>query len=194
MRIGILAVQGDFALHQQVLNRLKIENLPVRTPEELKVCDGLIIPGGESTTFMKLMKFYKLDLAIKRFVSKKSVFGTCAGLIIMAGRINNHGVESLNLIDIDVARNAYGRQVDSFIDTLQLSVGRKDITFEGVFIRAPKILRSGEGVKILGYHQTDIVMAETKQCLVTTFHPELTRDTRIHEYFLKKVQNNIRSS
>ncbi len=126
---------------------------------------------------------------LKEFGKEKPIFGTCAGLITLASRVENYPQETLDLIDISVVRNAYGRQIDSFIDSIKIRLNNNITEYEGVFIRAPKIKRVGEGVRALAYHHDDIVMAENDHILVATFHPELTEDTRIHEYFLKKIQS-----
>ena len=191
MTIGILAVQGDFGLHQKILDRLGVKQTTVRNEKELKQCDALIIPGGESTTFIRLLRSIHLDRAIKNFGHKKPIMGTCAGLILLSSKVSNNSVTPLNLIDIDVSRNAYGRQIDSFIDTVQLTLNKKTINFEGVFIRAPKINKVGEGVNPLGYHQGNIILAENDKILVATFHPELTSDTTVHQYFIDKVKKSL---
>lgn len=188
MTIGILAIQGDFGLHQKILDKLGVKHITVRNEEELKQCDALIIPGGESTTFIKLLKSAHLDRAIKNFGHKKPIMGTCAGLILLSSKVSNNSVDTLNLIDIEVSRNAYGRQIDSFVDTVELTLKEKTIKFEGVFIRAPKIKKIGEGVRPLGYHKKDIILAENEKILVATFHPELTSDTLVHQYFIEKVK------
>ncbi len=187
MKIGVLAVQGDFELHQKMLDKLGIENIAVRTPEQLKECDGLIIPGGESTTFIKLLKENHLDAAIEEFGKTRKIMGTCAGLITLSRHVQNYKMETLNLIDAEVARNAYGRQIDSFVDEIELNLNGKVKRFEGVFIRAPKIEKMGEGVRALAFHNDEIVMAENENIIIATFHPELTDDTYIHEYFTKKI-------
>ncbi len=187
MRIGVLAVQGDFELHLQVLQKLQVAIQEVRTPNELALCDGLIIPGGESTTFVKLLKENGLFEAIRKFGQERPIMGTCAGLITLATEVENNGFETLGLINLRVRRNAYGRQIDSFIDTVTLQLQGKTFEFEGVFIRAPKIIALGEGTRALGYHGDEIVMAENERILVATFHPELTDDLRVHRYFLEKT-------
>ncbi len=189
MTIGILAVQGDFELHQRMLSKLGVESVLVRNPEQLKKCDGLIIPGGESTTFIKLLKANDLDKAIKDFGKKKQVMGTCAGLISIARKVNNFSMETLNLIDVEVARNAYGRQIDSFIDSIDVDINGQRSPFEGVFIRAPKIEKLGEGIKPIGFHKGNIVLAESSNILVATFHPELSEDTRIQQHFIEKIKS-----
>ncbi|GAB4374254.1 MAG: pyridoxal 5'-phosphate synthase glutaminase subunit PdxT [Calditrichia bacterium] len=188
MTVGILALQGDFELHKNVLDALQIKNILVKSPRELKSCDGLIIPGGETTTFMKLLRENNLYEELIEFGKSKYIFGTCAGLITVSRKVNNHSIEALDLIDIEVKRNAYGRQIDSFIGTVQILLNNNRSDYEGVFIRAPKILKIGEGVKPIGYHQEDIVLVENENILAATFHPELTKDYRIHEYFLQKIK------
>ncbi len=190
MKIGILAVQGDFELHGKMLTNLGVEYTLVRLPRDLASCQGLIIPGGESTTFVKLLKKSGLFEELRKFGRQKTIMGTCAGLIILARKIRNYPLETLGLINIEVERNAYGRQIDSFVDNVEINLNGTIKNFEAVFIRAPKIVRLGEGVTALGKHKSDIVLAENKHILVATFHPELTDDTRIHEYFLKKVASN----
>ncbi len=190
MVIGVLAIQGDFGLHQKMLTQIGVENIAVRTQKELERCDGLIIPGGESTTFVNLLKKNGLFEKIVEFGSKRKIMGTCAGLITLAATINNFKIETFGLIDIDVERNAYGRQRESFITTIDLNLNGEKVGFEGVFIRAPKIVRLGEGVKLLAHNNNEIVMVENENILVCTFHPELTEDTRIHKYFLSKTGTN----
>jgi len=188
LKIGILALQGDFVRHKETLKALGQETVLVRTEKELNPCAGLIIPGGESTTLTKLLKKHLLWDKILRFAEKRPVFGTCAGLIILSKQTVKKQVETLGLIDIITERNAYGRQVDSFIDELDIKLSGKGDKFEGVFIRAPKIVSIGDGVSPLAWHQQNIVMVEQNNILAATFHPELTNDTRIHEYFLAKVK------
>lgn len=192
MRIGVAAIQGDFERHQRVLAKLNIETIPVRNPVQLRDCHALIIPGGESTTLIKLFKANQLFNEIKKFAQKKAIMGTCAGLIVLANKIYNPPLESLQLIDIEVTRNAYGRQVDSFVDNIRLNLYGKEVQFEGVFIRAPKIKSTGQGVEPIGYLQNNVVMAETSHILVSTFHPELTDDPRIHEYFIEKAKGILK--
>jgi len=186
-RIGILALQGDFEKHRQVIARIGSEPVFVRSKMELDSVAGLIVPGGESTTLTNLMKKHGLWDEIIAFGRQKPIFGTCAGLIVLAKKVVSNHVETLGLIDVTVARNAYGRQVDSFIDDLQLNLNGHPANLEGVFIRAPKIVAFGEGVTPLAWHKEDVVMAESGNIMVATFHPELTDDVRVHEYFLRKV-------
>ncbi|MEE9247878.1 MAG: pyridoxal 5'-phosphate synthase glutaminase subunit PdxT [Dehalococcoidia bacterium] len=185
-KIGILAVQGDFAEHCQVFKCLGVEPIEVRLPEHLEGVRGLVIPGGESTTITKLMDLYGLTKAIKeRARSGMSVWGTCAGMIVVAHRIAEDGIQPLNLIDLDVRRNAFGRQVDSFeMDLAVPALG--PAPFHAVFIRAPIIERLGSRVELLTQLEDGTPVAACQGgVLVTAFHPELTGDTRFHGYFLK---------
>lgn len=171
-----------------MLKRLKVRSKTVRRPEDLTECTGLILPGGESTTLMKLMAETGLDEGIKTFASGHAVMGTCAGLIMLsAGLIGENKVTPLGLIDIEAERNAYGRQVDSFVDRITIPGFKPRTGFEAVFIRAPRIRRLGSGVKVMARHGGEAVMARSERVLVMTFHPELTRDARIHEYFVKEM-------
>ena len=184
-KIGILAIQGDFEKHGYILQKLGLETLEVRTEEELQKTDALVIPGGESTTFLKLFKEFNLNDSIKEYGKSKPIMGTCAGLIILSKKANLLPYDPLGLIDIVVERNAYGRQRESFMDEIDLKLNGKTFKFEGVFIRAPKISKIGKEVEILARYKNDIVMASAKNILVATFHPELTDDTKIHNYFLE---------
>ncbi|MCH8086307.1 MAG: pyridoxal 5'-phosphate synthase glutaminase subunit PdxT [Chloroflexi bacterium] len=185
-KIGILAVQGDFAEHCQAFRSLGVEPIEVRLPEHLEPVQGLVIPGGESTTIIKLMDLYGLTEAIKeRARSGMSVWGTCAGMIVVSHRIMEDDLHSLDLIDLDVRRNAFGRQVDSFEADLAVPV-LGQAPFHAVFIRAPAIERLGAGVELLTQLEDDTPVAACQgRVLVTAFHPELTGDTRFHGYFLK---------
>jgi len=186
-KVGVLGLQGDFALHVQSLRRLGIEFGVVRTPDELETCGGLILPGGESTTFVHLLKKTGLFEAILGFARTRPVMGTCAGLITLAATVVGDKMETLNLIDLSVERNAYGRQVDSFVDTVTVGCFKDKPAFEGVFIRAPKIRSLGKGTQVLGTRGDDVVMVRNRNVLVMTFHPELTEDGRIHAYFAEDM-------
>ena len=183
-RIGILALQGDFEAHGHALDRLDVENTEIRKSEQLKDVDGLIIPGGESTTLIKLLQAFDMIQAIKEFhKSGKGIFGTCAGSILVAKEIENSGQFRFGFIDITVVRNGYGRQVDSFEEDLFVSeLGKEPL--HAVFIRAPRITRCGTGISVLAEKEGSILIAREKNVLVTTFHPELTDDPRIHKYFV----------
>lgn len=182
--IGVLALQGDYAKHAEVVQKLKYNPIFVRNAVGLSKCDALIIPGGESTTFLNLIEKLELRNPLIKFGRNKAVMGTCAGLIILSSKTDVPGFEPLKLIDIEVHRNAYGRQIDSFVDNIDLKLNGAPAIFEGVFIRAPKIIAINEGVKPLAYHGHDIVMAANKNVMVASFHPELTDDITIHKYFI----------
>ncbi len=177
MRIGILAVQGNFREHAAMLRRLGAERVEVRKPEQLEGLDGLVVPGGESTTFVRLMRLYGLEDAIRAF--QQPVLGTCAGLIVLDR-------DHLGLVDVEVARNAYGRQVSSFEADLELA--GEDEPLRGVFIRAPRVTAAGDGVEVLAKLDGEPVLLRQGRFLVATFHPELTDDTRVHELFLDSVR------
>jgi pyridoxal 5'-phosphate synthase pdxT subunit len=177
MRIGVLAVQGNFREHAAMLRRLGADVVEVRKPEQLEGLDGLIVPGGESTTFMRLMRLYGLDEAVRSFGGP--VFGTCAGMIVLDRR-------HLDLIDLEVDRNAYGRQVASFEADLRLT--GEDAPLRGVFIRAPRVRDHGPDVEVLAEHDGEPVLLRQGRLLVASFHPELTEDTRVHELFLDQVR------
>jgi pyridoxal 5'-phosphate synthase pdxT subunit len=185
-KIGVLALQGDFEAHAKALARAGAEPVEVRSAEDLQRVDGLIIPGGESTTMWKLLEEEKLLEPLREFGSRRPIFGTCAGAILLATGVSNPPQPSLGLMDIDVERNGYGRQLDSRIATLQ----PEGLTgaLEAVFIRAPIIRRVGEDAKVLASYRGDPVLVEQGRHLVATFHPELTDDTRVHLMFLEKIQ------
>jgi len=185
MRIGVLASQGAFAEHISVFNRLEVEAVPVRLPRELEGLDGLIIPGGESTSIGKLMLDYHLTSQIRELARNGlAVFGTCAGMIIMSGKISHSPAEPLGVMDITVRRNAFGRQRESFETELMIPVlGNKP--FPAVFIRAPAIAQVNGEVEILArLDDGTIVAARQGRLLASAFHPELTDDLRFHRYFL----------
>ena len=188
-KIGVLALQGDFEAHEAALARAGAAPSQVRTAEDLEKIDGLVIPGGESTTMLKLLHIENLFEPLKKFGREKPIFGTCAGAILLANEVANPKQESLGLMDITVERNAYGRQLDSRIVPLDPEdrerLAENDI--EAVFIRAPIIRRVGNGVKVLAKYQDDPVLVEQGRHLVATFHPELTKDPRIHRLFVEKV-------
>jgi 5'-phosphate synthase pdxT subunit len=183
--VGVLGLQGDFALHQRSLGSIGVSAPKVRHPRELDRCDGLIVPGGESTTFTKMLRETGLFDAIQAFVKTRPVMGTCAGLITLSTRITNDGMETLGIIDLEVERNAYGRQKDSFVAMVKVPALKRDPEFEGVFIRAPKIRSLGKGSEALAFHGDTVVMARNPNVLAMTFHPELTDDARIHRFFLE---------
>ena len=177
MTIGVLAVQGNFREHVAMLRRLGADAVEVRKAEELEGLDGLVIPGGESTTFTRLMRLYGLDEAVRSFTGP--VFGTCAGMIVLDR-------EHLGLVDLVVDRNAYGRQVASFEADLRLEGDARPL--RGVFIRAPRVRDAGPEVEVLAEHDGEPVLLREGRFLVASFHPELTDDTRVHERFLDLVR------
>jgi 5'-phosphate synthase pdxT subunit len=184
--IGILALQGDFEKHKAIIDKLGHQPLEVRTEIELKKCDGLIIPGGESTTFLKLIYDFKLKEPLIQYAKNHPILATCAGLIIISKQLKILSYPTLNLIDVRIERNAYGRQKESFIDEIAINLNGHTADYKGVFIRAPKIVEYGPNVTVLGTHNNDVVMAASENMLVCTFHPELTNDYRIHNYFLTR--------
>ena len=177
MRIGVLAVQGNFREHASMLRRLGAEVVEVRKPEELDDLDGLVIPGGESTAIARLVRLYGLEEAIRVF--ERPLFGTCAGMILLDRR-------HLGLLDLEVIRNAYGRQVASFEADLELA--GEDEPLRGVFIRAPRVAEVGPEVEVLAELDGEPVLLSQGRVLVAAFHPELTDDTRVHERFLDLVR------
>jgi 5'-phosphate synthase pdxT subunit len=177
MRIGVLALQGNFREHAAMLRRLGADPVEVRKPEQLAGLDGLVVPGGESTTFLRLMRLYGLEEAIQRF--EQPIFGTCAGLIVL-------GRDHLGLVDVEVARNAYGRQVHSF--EADLTLAGEGEPLRGVFIRAPRVMAAGDDVEVLADLDEEPVLLRQGRFLVATFHPELTDDTRVHELFIDAVR------
>jgi 5'-phosphate synthase pdxT subunit len=177
MKIGVLAIQGNFREHEAMLRRLEADVVQVRKPEQLEGLDGLVVPGGESTTFMRLMRLYGLDKALESFSAP--VFGTCAGMIVLDRA-------HLGLMDVEVDRNAYGRQVASFEADLELAGEAEPL--RGVFIRAPRVRSTGDDVEVLAEHDGEPVLLREGRFLVASFHPELTEDTRVHELFLDRVR------
>ncbi len=192
MKIGVLALQGAFLEHVQVLKRLGVEAVEVRLPKDLEGCAGVIIPGGESTTIGKLAVHYQLMEPLRQMAQAgKALWGTCAGLIFMSKDVGRDQ-PLLGLMDVQVERNAFGRQVDSFeanLDVKDIDGGRP---FHAIFIRAPLIESVGAGVKVLAVAEKDnravIVAAQQRNLLVTSFHPELSNDDRFHRYFLKMAK------
>jgi 5'-phosphate synthase pdxT subunit len=189
MRIGVLALQGDFAEHIAVLRRLGAEAIEVRLPEHLDKIDALIIPGGESTTIIRLLERWGLLEPLReRARAGMAVWGTCAGAILLAERTNDRDRAGLRLMDITVERNAFGRQVDSFEADLDVPV-LGETPYHAVFIRAPKIVSVGpEAEAIARLEDGTVVAARQGRLLATAFHPELTDDTRFHQYFLSMIE------
>jgi len=189
MRIGVLALQGAVAEHIAVLQRLGGETVEGRLPRQLEKIDGLIIPGGESTSITKLMRHYALTARLHEMaIADFPMFGTCAGMIVLAKGIDNdRKVTPIGVMDITVKRNAFGRQVDSFETDIAIPALGKE-KFHAVFIRAPLIAAVGKGVEILAKLPSGVIVAARQgKLLATSFHPELTADTRLHQYFLEIV-------
>jgi len=190
-RVGVLSLQGDFAAHGAALARAGAEPVYVREREQFRDIDGLVIPGGESTTILKLLHRDGLMDALAEFGRHKPVFGTCAGAILMAAEVSHPAQESLALMDIAVERNAYGRQVDSRVTVLDPEPEFQRRTapgkLEAVFIRAPVIRRINGDGQVLARYKGDPVLVEQGRHLAATFHPELTADSRVHALFLEKL-------
>jgi len=190
VKIGVLALQGAVAEHIQMLSALETEVIPVRTPSELDGLDALVIPGGESTTISKLLSDYGLMQPIRELAEQGfPIFGTCAGLVLLAKRVSNLEMEPIGVMDIEVKRNAFGRQVDSFEANLEIPALHNG-TFHGVFIRAPIIEKTENGVEVLCQLNDKPVAVRQGKLLACAFHPELTDDLRLHRYFLDIVKGD----
>lgn len=192
MKIGVLALQGDFDAHRRRLEQLGAEVVLVKKPEQLDSLDGLVIPGGESGTFLKLLGTAGFE-KLKQFVRTKPTFGTCAGAILLATEVENPAQAGLGALNIRIRRNAYGRQIDSSIREgkfLRDLEGRlAESPLEMVFIRAPKISHIGDGVEVLATEGSDPVAVRQGSAMAATFHPELSDDPRVHQAFLKLVSD-----
>lgn len=184
-KIGVLALQGDFEAHRKAVERAGGEGFEVRTAADLARADALILPGGESTTMLKLLEIENLFEPLRQYGLERPIFGTCAGAILMASEVLSPSQKSLGLMDLTVERNAYGRQLDSRVAHIEVPGNGQ---MEAVFIRAPIIRRAGNAVKVLLEYQGDPVLVEQGRHLVATFHPELTADPTIHRLFLAKLQ------
>jgi len=182
-QIGVLGLQGAYAKHLAILQQLDVQAVDVRKPGDLEECHGLIIPGGESTTMTKLINEIDMHDALLKFSVDRPVFGTCAGMILMAAKVDDGRVKTLNLINIEVERNGYGRQIDSFIDELDVTTNGQAFSMRGVFIRAPRIKNMGDGVEVLASVNGEPVLVQEGHHMAAAFHPELTGETRIHNYF-----------
>ncbi|HEY7270335.1 MAG TPA: pyridoxal 5'-phosphate synthase glutaminase subunit PdxT [Dehalococcoidia bacterium] len=189
MTVGVLALQGDFAEHETMLKRLGVATREVRLPSDLDGLDALVIPGGESTTITRLIQNYELMEPLRRFGRERPVWGTCAGAIVMARHASDLDRPTIDLMDIDVRRNAFGRQVDSFETDIAIK-GMAGPPLHAIFIRAPTIESVGEGVEVLGRLEGgEIVAARQGHMLATSFHPELTEDLRMHKLFVSWIEN-----
>ena len=193
--IGILALQGNFHAHLQKLDELNISAKEIRYPDQLKDIDGLIIPGGESTTINDLMKRVGFHSEIKIFADKKPILGTCAGLIMMSAFIeNDNQVAPLGILEIEVSRNAYGRQADSFAGKINLNIDNQISVIKAPFIRAPKIIKIGKSVEVIGSYRNDIVAVKSGIHIGLTFHPELSNTTFFHNYIFNKQNEDIKEN
>jgi 5'-phosphate synthase pdxT subunit len=189
--LGVLAIQGDFAEHREVLDKLGVESAEIRLPHQLDEVDGLIIPGGESTTIVQLIDIYDFrDTLTRKAAEGLPIWGTCAGMIVISKRLTDHRPSPLGLMDIEVSRNAFGSQVHSFEADLDMG----DISgpaFRAVFIRAPVVNKVGKGVRVLAQVSDGRPVAVRQdRLLATSFHPELTDDTRVHELFVRMVEGS----
>jgi 5'-phosphate synthase pdxT subunit len=184
-RIGILAIQGDYAAHAQALAEAGAEPSDVRKPEQLAGLDGLILPGGESTTMLRFLEKHRFFEALKEFCGRKPVLGTCAGAILLAREVRNPAQRSLGILDAVVERNAYGRQIDSTILTAETTLPGGPL--EMVFIRAPRIVETGAGVQVLALREGFPTLVRQGEVMAATFHPELSRDRRVHRLFVQMV-------
>jgi pyridoxal 5'-phosphate synthase pdxT subunit len=187
MKIGVLAIQGDYEAHKRRLEQLGAEVTLVRKPEQLDAIDAIVIPGGESSTFLNFLVERGFLEKLRDFVSNKPTFGTCAGAILLATEVENPPQQSLSALDIRIRRNAYGRQNESFISQTASQLGPRPL--EMVFIRAPKIMSTGRSVEVLARESGDPVLVRQGKIMAATFHPELSDDTRVHQEFLKLAQN-----
>ncbi len=185
-RIGVLAMQGDFAAHAGALREAGGDPILVRKPEQLAELDGLILPGGESTTFLKFLERDGFADGLERFVQEKPAFGTCAGCILLAKQVTHPEQQSLGVLDIAVERNAYGRQIDSAILVEQTKLAGGPL--EMVYIRAPRITRLGDNVEVLAERDGSPVLVRQGKLMAATFHPELSADRRVHRYFVDLVR------
>jgi pyridoxal 5'-phosphate synthase pdxT subunit len=187
MTIGVLAIQGDYQAHKARLEQLGTDVVLVRKPEQLDFIDAIVIPGGESSTFLNFLSERGFLEKLREFVRTKPTFGTCAGAILLAKNVENPPQESLGALDIRIRRNAYGRQIDSSIREAQTRLEGGPL--EMVFIRAPKIVATGKNVQVLASAGDDPVLIREGNIMAATFHPELSPDTRVHQEFLKLVKN-----
>jgi len=190
LRIGVLAIQGDYAAHAKALTEAGALPVEVRKPEELAGLDGLILPGGESTTMLKFLEKRHFFAALKDFCATNPVFGTCAGAILLAREVRNPAQRSLGVLDAVVERNAYGRQIDSII--LHTETALPGGPLEMVFIRAPRIVETGAGVEVLARREGLPTLVRQGNTMAATFHPELSADRRVHQTFVDTVKSALR--
>ena len=193
LRVGVLALQGDFSKHVEMLKTLNVIPVEVRTTQDLQQCEGLIIPGGESTVISRQLDFVNLRDPLLTFARQKPLFGTCAGLILMSKKVIGQPFKSLELLDITVERNAFGRQIESFQTTLALNLEEDKTENTAFFIRAPRIKEWGKEVRVLGEWQEEPVLVQQGYHLGATFHPELTHDAHVHRYFIRILEQRAKA-
>lgn len=187
--VGVLALQGAFSKHIQVIKSLHVNTQEVRSESELSRCDALIIPGGESTTMMRLINFSNLREPLVSFAQEKPVFGTCAGIILLSKEILSDKMQPLGILDISIERNAFGRQIESFSAEINLFLdAKRPHPFHAFFIRAPRIKRIGPSVQVLASFNDEPILVKQGHIFGATFHPELTGNPLIHQHFLKELQ------
>jgi len=187
-KIGVLALQGAFFKHAEMLHDLGAVAVEIRKPEQLRDCQGLILPGGESTTMQRRIDFIGMSDALHEFAQSKPVFGTCAGLILMSKSVVGESQNTFGWLDVVVERNGYGRQIESFGAKIDFQItSKKTKPFHGVFIRAPRIQEVGRDVEVLASYNDEAIAVRQGNYLATSFHPELTEDSSIHAYFLKNL-------
>jgi len=187
-KIGVLAIQGDYAAHADALSESGAEPVEVRKPDQLAGLDGLILPGGESTTVLRFLEKHSFFEILAEFCTRQPVFGTCAGAILLAREVRNPPQRSLGLLDATVERNAYGRQIDSTILTAETALPGGPL--EMVFIRAPRIVETGPAVQVLARRDGSPVLVKQGNVMAATFHPELSQDRRVHQLFVETVIAN----
>jgi 5'-phosphate synthase pdxT subunit len=189
--IGVLALQGAFSKHIDMVHSLNVKAIPVRKPEDLSRCHGLIIPGGESTTIKRQIDFIQMSHPLKQFAQLRPLFGTCAGLILMSQEIIADPMQPLGIINVSVERNAFGRQYESFIANLKANLSSSQAEdVAAAFIRAPRIHQYGKEVEVLSTYQGEAVLVKQGMHLGATFHPELTQSTAIHKYFISLIKSH----
>lgn len=193
MKIGILSIQGNYARHQQVFDALGVPSIFVRYPDQLNGIDGLVIPGGESTTMTILLRRSRMAEAIRKFSLTRPVFGTCAGLILMSSGVDDSRVEPLNLLPITVTRNSYGRQIFSFTDEIKFTLNGQSEAVQGTFIRAPKIESMGAGIEVLARYQDEPVAVRGGLHIGLAFHPEQDGIVLFHSLFIQSVKTALNS-
>ena len=189
MIIGVLALQGNFAMHQKMLTRLDTPSILVKYPHELQKCDGLIIPGGESSVISKLIDSHELRDPLLEFAKTNSIFGTCAGMILLSSTENTLNLIPLHIMDFTVTRNAWGRQIFSFSQEIQVDLAG-GIRFMATFIRAPKVINIADSIQILSTLNEEVILISDGSHLASSFHPEFGIDTQIHNHFINLVKKN----